>query len=438
MTGGTETLPDRRDAEIEGLAAELLERYEEITLLYRLSGELAGTLDVGELSDRAMRSAVEVMGCMRGAVGVLEQGLVTITASFGEPAQPVGTQLLPGARLTGRAAESGRPVVLDPDDEPPPGTLTRRRLGEAALAVPLRLDPTDGSGNAVTLGALTLIRASGQPRFTASDVQLAEAIAWQLATRIQSSRLAAELQEAERAERELELAATVQRLLLPDVPPELGGLRIAARNVPAAQVGGDLYDVFLDAHGMLWAVIADVTGHGVGSALAMATARAILRVQVQERDSPAAALRAANDALYADLVRTELLVTAFCARYDGSTGRLTFASAAQNPPLLRRADGSVEELDADGTPLGLLDGVAYEEGEVELRPGDLLLLHTDGVEEARNESGELLGIERLRGLVAAADGGPEALVEAVLAHVARHAGAAARADDVTLLAVTPA
>ncbi len=230
----------------------------------------------------------------------------------------------------------------------------------------------------------------------------------------------------------------MQRLLLPDVPPELGGLRIAARNVPAAQVGGDLYDVFLDTHGRLWAVIADVTGHGVGSALAMATARAILRVQVQERDSPAAALRAANDALYGDLVRTELLVTAFCARYDRSTGHLSFASAAQNPPLLRRADGSVEELDADGTPLGLLDDVAYEEGAVELRPGDLLLLHTDGAEEARDESGELLGIERLRALVAAADRGPEALVEAVLAEVVRHAGAAARADDVTLLAVTPA
>ena len=438
MTGGTETQPDRRDAEIEGLAAELLARYEEITLLYRLSGELAGTLDVAELSDRAMHSAIEVMGCMRGAVGVLEDGLVTIKASYGELAQPVGTQLLPGARLTGRAAESGRPVVLDPDDEPPPGTLTRRRLGEAALAVPLRVDPTDGSGSGRTLGALTLIRAAGQPRFTASDVQLAEAIAWQLATRIESSRLAAELQEAERNERELELAATVQRLLLPDVPPELGGLRIAARNVPAAQVGGDLYDVFLDVHGRLWAVIADVTGHGVGSALAMATARAILRVQVQERDSPAAALRAANDALYADRGRTELLVTAFCACYDGSTGHLRFASAAQNPPLLRRADGSVEELDADGTPLGLLDRVAYEEGAVELRPGDLLLLHTDGVEEARNESGELLGIERLRALVAAADGGPDALVAAVLAEVARHAGAGARADDVTLLAVTPA
>lgn len=437
MSGSTETESDRRDAEIDGLASELLARYEEITLLYRLSSELSGTLDAGELCERALGSARQVMGSSDAEVGLLGEGGLTIVASAGAMAWPVGTSVAAGSGITGSVAATGRQIVLDPGDEPPSGVTTARRPGEPILSVPLRLDPPGDDDGGRTIGALTLMRPTGEPRFTAGDVQLAQAIALQLATRIETSRLAHELREAERAERELELAATVQRSLLPDVPSELGGLRLAARSVSAAQIGGDMYDVVLDDRGRLWALVADVTGHGVGSALAMAMVRTVLRLQLQKGESPGRALRAANDALYDDLVRSELLVTAFCARYDPESGRLAYASAAQNPPLLRRAAAAgVEHLDADGTPLGLIPGVDYEEVELTLERGDLLLLYTDGVEEARDSEGTLLGIQPLRELVAVASD-PATLVQTVLAVVAAHAGGAPRADDVTLLAVAP-
>ncbi|HET7566791.1 MAG TPA: GAF domain-containing SpoIIE family protein phosphatase [Gaiellaceae bacterium] len=437
MSGSTETESDRRDAEIDGLAAELLARYEEITLLYRLSSELSGTLDLRELCRRALGSARQVLSCSDAEIGLLGEDGLTIAASAGEMAWRPGTVVPAGSGITGAVASSGRPIVLDPDDETPDGLTTARRPGEAIVSVPLRLEPPGDGDGEEPIGALTLMRRAGDARFTAGDVQLAQAIALQLAARVEASRFAHGMREAERAERELELAATVQRSLLPDVPPELGGLRLAARNRSAAMIGGDLYDVVLDEQGRLWALVADVTGHGVGSALAMAMVRTVLRLQLQEGESPGHALRAANDALYDDLVRSELLVTAFCARYDAATGRLAYASAAQNPPLLRRAGGGVEHIDADGTPLGLLPGVDYEEVELTLERGDLLLLYTDGAEEARDADGNLLGIEPLRELVAAASD-PATLVETVLAVVAAHAGGAPRADDVTLLAVTPA
>lgn len=436
MSGSTGTESDRRDAEVDGLASELLARYEELTLLYRLSSELSGTLDVDELCRRALGAARRVMGSPHGEVGLTAGDGLSIAASAGEMAWRPGIRMA-GTGITGSVAATGKPVVLNPDDESPAGVTTPRRVGEPILSVPLRLDPPGEGGDGRTIGALTLMRTAGEARFTAGDVQLAQAIALQLATRIETSRLAHDLREAERAERELELAAAVQHSLLPAVPPELGGLRLAARSVSAAQIGGDMYDVVVDSGGRLWALVADVTGHGVGSALAMAMVRTVLRLQLREGDSPARALRAANDALYDDLVRSELLVTAFCARYDRATGRLAYASAAQNPPLLRRAGGGVEHVDADGTPLGLLPGVDYEEREVELARGDLLLLYTDGAEEARDVDGNLLGIAPLRELVAAATD-PATLVPTVLAVVDAHRGGAPRADDVTLLAVTPA
>ncbi|MHB8468484.1 MAG: PP2C family protein-serine/threonine phosphatase [Gaiellaceae bacterium] len=222
----------------------------------------------------------------------------------------------------------------------------------------------------------------------------------------------------------------------PSCRPELGGLRLEARSIPAARVGGDLYDVVVDDQACVWLVIADVTGHGVGSALMMASVRAVLRLEIRERDSPAAALRAANATLYADLVRAELLVTALCARWEPRDGTVTYASAAHNPALLRHADGRLETLDADGTPLGLLDGVDYEERTASLGAGATLLLYTDGVVEARDAAAELLGDERLATLVAAT-ARPAALVDSILAAVDAHLGGAPRADDVTLLAVTP-
>src|SRR5205823_12530817 len=129
-------------------------------------------------------------------------------------------------------------------------------------------------------------------------------------------------------------------------------------------------------------IVADVAGHSISSALLMAMARSTLRREVGSSSGPAELLDVTNRALFPDLVHAELFITAFCAAYDPSRRHLQFASAGHNPPLLRRfADGSVVPLEADGVALGILEDGGYEQREIELEPGDVLLMYTDGVVE---------------------------------------------------------
>jgi sigma-B regulation protein RsbU (phosphoserine phosphatase) len=244
-----------------------------------------------------------------------------------------------------------------------------------------------------------------------------------------------EQQEAIQAE--IDLAATVQRGLLPAAPPVLAGVELDGRCVPAANVGGDYFDYLIDRLGRVILIIADVAGHSISSALLMAMARSTLRREVDGSTGPAELIDLTNRALFADLVHAELFITAFCASYDPATRQLQFANAGHNRPLLRRArDGSLVELDAEGTSLGILEDGGYEQQELELEPGDLLLIYTDGVVEAAGVEEVQLGDERLAEVVAQCDGfSPTELIDTVFGAVQKHLGPRQQQDDVTLVAL---
>ncbi len=235
-------------------------------------------------------------------------------------------------------------------------------------------------------------------------------------------------------EAEVQTAAAVQQGLLPTTPPVVAGAILGGLSVPAADVGGDYYDFMATPSDEVILVIADVAGHSISSALLMAMARTVLREQAGKGLAPHDVLEATNATMYADLVNAGLFITLFCASYDPATGSLTFANGGHNPPLLRRANGTVEELDADGAPAGLLAQVGFELGRRQLAPGDLLVLYTDGVVEAGVENGDPFGDERLADLVAASGQlSPDELGRAIHAAVVEHAGAsAARRDDITV------
>ncbi|HEV3129090.1 MAG TPA: SpoIIE family protein phosphatase [Solirubrobacteraceae bacterium] len=244
-------------------------------------------------------------------------------------------------------------------------------------------------------------------------------------------------QQQQAIQAEVDLAASVQRGLLPTAPPELPGIELAGQCVPAANVGGDYFDYLLDADGRLVLLVADVAGHSMSSALLMAMARSILRREIGHAPGPAKLLDATNRTLFADLVNAELFITAFCAVYDPRQRKLEFANAGHNHPLLRRAsDGSVQELDTDGVTLGILEDGGYEEASTELGPGDLLLLYTDGVVEAADPEQDQFGDERLSELLAGSDGAtPAELIDSVLEAVEGHTDGQPQRDDVTLVAL---
>jgi sigma-B regulation protein RsbU (phosphoserine phosphatase) len=232
------------------------------------------------------------------------------------------------------------------------------------------------------------------------------------------------------------MAAGIQMVMLPAEPPTVQGADVAGLCLPAANVGGDYYDLLLDDHGRLVILIADVAGHSIGSALLMAMARSILRREIIQGQPPSEVLRATNEAMYTDLVNAGLFITMFCAVYDPAAGLLTFANAGHNPPVLARADGSSLELDGDGAAVGFLPEVEFEELSETIGPGDCLLLYTDGVVEAMDPVEEAFGEERLTELVATMSaGGAQALIQAVVDALNDFTAGGHQRDDITMIAV---
>jgi phosphoserine phosphatase RsbU/P len=206
-------------------------------------------------------------------------------------------------------------------------------------------------------------------------------------------------EEKRHLENELELSRTLQRGLLPQHPPSIPGLELAAFSRPAQIVGGDYFDFFEYRGGVHGLTIADVMGHGVSSGLLMTGLQMALRTLVMDSDSPAEVLQRINH-FYLHNINFTTFVTVFLACFDPSTRTLTYCNAGHNPPLvLSGADGNLSWLQPSGPAIGLVEEYHIEARTVALQPGDLLLLYTDGVTEAANPAGEEFGRDRLARVV---------------------------------------
>lgn len=239
-------------------------------------------------------------------------------------------------------------------------------------------------------------------------------------------------------EQELAHGRSLQRSFVSLVPPEVPGWDIATYYEAAREVGGDFFELFrLRRRGRpLSIVIADVTGKGVAAALLMAFSRPLLHAAIDHTTSPAAALERTNRILVEER-RSSLFITALAARLDVRTGVLVIANAGHEPPLLVRADGSpVGCLLQAGPLVGAFSRLDIPEMTVELAPGDLALLYTDGVTDARSPAGDRFDEWRLFEAVEATRGqSASEVVGAIARAVNAFQGRQDVADDITIVAV---
>ena len=274
----------------------------------------------------------------------------------------------------------------------------------------------------------TLVR-----EFDREDLNLLTVMANVAAIRLENQRLL-EIEQAERIlAKDLEQAAIIQRQLLPSKPPIVPGLQLAGYNAACRTVGGDYYDFWSYPDGRLAIALGDVSGKAMPAALLMTSLQARVRVMAEDPPEVAQLMMRLNRITAANCPSNRF-ISFFFSVLDPVSGELKYSNAGHNPPLLIRADGTVETLEGGGLILGIFAMAKYEESICRLNPGDVLLLFSDGVTEAVNPSNDEFGEEQLIEVLRAnRDRTADEIIAAVTQAVNTFASGAPSADDLTLV-----
>jgi len=373
-------------------------RLDALEKVLQISRDMVATADLDELLGVIIERSMELLDSERASLFLYEPAtdeLITRIAHGEEEIRMPAT-----AGIAGSVAQS-REILNIPDAyaddrfnrdvDRQTGFRTRN-----ILALPL----IDYAGDLV--GVLEVLNKR-DGAYTDGDIRLARTLGAQAGVTLQRARLLAHYVEKQRMAQSLEIARQIQQGLLPGEPPALDGYDVAGWTGPADETGGDIFDFFEVAPGQWTLMLADATGHGVGPALMVAQARAMLRALAAPcmrehggRMDLRAVIEHVNNLLAADLDGGRF-VTCFFALLDAAGGLVRYCSAGQGPIIFyRRADDSFEELIATGLPLGIMDGADFDEQvERSLAPGDMLIVVTDGFFEAPNAAGEMFGIPRM-------------------------------------------
>ena len=409
-----------------------------LALLYRLSQAFNSTLDLDEVLNRVMDEVVAATRAERGFVMLREaDGRLVFRAARGMERETIDDPEFQISRsVVERVAHEGQPLLTSnaQSDEWLSDRVSVIVLGLLSiLCVPLQLKGT-------ILGVIYVDNRLQAGIFSPEDLELLTAIAASAAIAIENARLYQVAVEKGRMERELQVARGMQAGLLPRETPQIPGWEFATRWQPAREVAGDFYDFFPLEEGRLGLVLADVSDKGMPAALFMALCRNTIRASVSHASLPADGIAHANRLICTDAA-DGMFVTLFYAQLDPQTGEFSYVNAGHNPPLLCRPGkgaqgGALTQLMPTGMALGVLPDFSFEQRTAHLKPGEFVLLYTDGVTDATGLPGQRFGMERLQRVVLDHQHAHAAgLVAALEAAIGDFAGASAPFDDVAILVV---
>lgn len=276
----------------------------------------------------------------------------------------------------------------------------------------------------------------GVTSFNDLDKLLLQAISRQVQTSIENEYLLSQSLEKERIEKELALAAAIQRKIIPEKLPKIEGYQLAGINIPSREVGGDYYDCIDLGGGKFAIIMADVAGKGISAALLVNTLNAALYSYL-EFNLPLTELADRLNRLIYKASPPDKYITFFVAVLDSKSGSLDVVNAGHNPALLLRKDGTLEQIEAGGIGLGMLDlGIPYTGQSLVMNTGDKLFLYTDGIPEAMNIREEEYSDERMIGFLKNnSEKSPQDFIRLIVWDVRQHVGTVQQSDDITSLFV---
>ncbi len=371
-------------------------------------------------------------------------------------------------------AEQGAVMLIDPEDKTRPLHTMIRRADASRIVLPYRLDTqligwmlkhkrpllvndlagdkrftiVEGEGQTIRsvlsapllfkgnmIGLLNVFNKKPRGGFTEADRRLLAIIATQSAQIIENARLYEEEQALLRMQEEMRLAYKIQMGLLPREPPEVVGYDIAGKSIPATLVGGDYYD-FIEIGDKRWGVcLGDISGKGMPAALLMANLQATLRSQILQ-GLPVGECLARSNSLIFRSTDPDRFATLFYGVLDTAKHTFRYSNAGHNPPFLIRSGREPVLLEAGGTVLGSFETCSYKEAGAMFRPGDVILIYSDGISEAVDGSGAQFGEERIVEIVTAnLDDASEDLLVRIIEAVRNHSRPMAPMDDMTVVVV---
>ncbi len=408
--------------ESRGLAAEALDRYREINLLYRLGETIGGKLDPLDILARILGECQQIIDADLGLALLYEPEVGWQPAGTFGVQDDDDAQIEPLlAYVSGQLAGVLRPAIVTEMVDHGPETAISSLLW-APLVASERL-----------LGGVLLARSTGRPVFVANDLKLQTALSSQAAIAVETARLHQAELARQRMEKELQLGHELQASLIPFTAPSLDGWEFATWWHPAREVSGDFYD-FIWLDGDLGAIVADVADKGVQAALFMALTRSTVRASLHALRQPAAGIAEANRLIAQDATRG-MFVTLCYAHFRPESGAVTYVNAGHNPPFwIQAEEGSTAELDPTGTFLGYDVGLPFEARTIDLPPGDIIVIYTDGITEAMSQERVQFGEERFqRELMRVARLPAAGILEHIQETIRVHIGDAPQSDDITLV-----
>lgn len=440
-------------------------RVNELDAMFRLSSALTQAGDPDRVLGLALDMALETLRMDAGTISVFEEPAPAGGGPASEPAPEGGVHA--SAVLRHRAVRhlseewltQVTPISID-------GTLRAAALrGEVVTVEELRSDPRiadheraqrEGLASLILTGLIYQGRATGlirlysrKPRtFSNQEKELLRSIADHAASVLATARLRELRQQDRELQRQLKIAADVQKRMLPRQLPQVPQFELAARYAPTYQIGGDFYDLF-ESGGQLGLIVGDVAGKGVPAALIMSSVRATARAFFDSSAAPGSR-GPALDRVAADLNRAVVrdtldseFVTLWCGVVDPVTLRASVVSAGHDPAMLFRPEGGrveVLEMGSGGMALGIDPEQTYDVAAFDLRPGDIVLAFTDGLTDAANFDDRKFGKDRVRDTVAALlTSEPTATAARIVEHLMwslrQFRGLRLATDDVTIVAV---
>ncbi|MGH6933676.1 MAG: PP2C family protein-serine/threonine phosphatase [Dongiaceae bacterium] len=403
---------------------------QELSSIVEATKRLNSTLDLGELINIILQLATRQTSADRGTVFLVNHERQEIWSLVGLGLEQHEIRLPITKGISGWVARSGETVNLpdayaDPRFEPD----VDRRLGYktgALLCLPIR------NKDAEIVGVLQLLNKRAGP-FTSADESFLRALSDHVALALENAQLHRELLAKQRLERDLALARSIQRGLLPEHPPQLEGFDLAVSHTPSQMVGGDYYDFVPLNDSTMLTVIADVEGKGVASALVMANLQATIRALVTHVHSLERIVSLVNEMILTD-TRGGKFMTMFAGLLDHRHRGFHYVNAGHVPPAVVRPNGETVLLSAGGIVVGIFPGSTYERGFVRLEPGDIVVACTDGITEAMDRQENEYGLERLtRAVHRQRDLPAPRIVENVLAEVDEYSRGGPHDDDRVLL-----